>query len=701
MRVGCLQFASRPGEVETNMNKAYDILDKVGKQTSTAAESKLDFLVLPKLAFSGPDFDSEERGKHGPTAAVSAKLWTQTAAVKYNCTVVVGYPEVVDARCGQITDQRWFSCLIAMDKFGKTVKNDPERTINKNEAMFFDIKTDFGKITIGQCMLKRPHDFDEEKGLICWFSLRRSIVTDLGEREFSNDPETTAFAQHMLAVNSYAAIISMAWAKEDPDFSSKPPYKPDEYALSCWVARLEPLVQAKRKQETLIVLCNTTGPDTYAGTSAVLGIKDGEVLVYDYLGSSQEGLLVVDTSKYPVHKLSPRRMDPRPIEAGPNLEQDTESLASADSPQTGPLTPDTSYRGSDTAQEFPHEYNFDEEGAKRLALPAVRVFPTLVTVGRPATAKRQARPKLDIPKSASKTPREIPATEYMVRTAAVSDPKDSSAKVRSPEASTPYPGSRRMRLPDYGMLRRGNPQKFENPAPATPTTPFEDPRTAISMSPQCWNGPWSTLAQDGGSTGREVAFRSARNTIPMRPKTPLADRSRSPRSPDRTLASDPASAVVVDPRAIKRPVSPKSRNAQRLVSLKLPTDPYDCGIIPILASPSIMTTSPCTERSQSVGRGRRRKAREPSEEDSRSSSRDSTRLGLLHRRIRYSDGGIDVPCARNQRSQSSTPRPRNILRSASLPAPPNGRERDTKVAKTVKFAKSEPCSRTAPKGEGH
>ncbi|KAM3526992.1 hypothetical protein MY4038_006565 [Beauveria bassiana] len=402
MRVGCLQFASRPGEVETNMKKAHDILDKVGKQTSTAVESNLDFLVLPKLAFSGPDFKPEELGTYETTTA-STQLWAKSAAVKYGCTVVVGYPEVIDARCGQIPEETWFSSSIVIDKFGKTVKNDAERTINKNEPMFSDIKTDFGKITIGQ-------------------------FTDLGEREFSNDPETTAFAEHMLAVDSYAAIISMAWAKEDPGFSSKPPYKPDEYALSCWVARLEPLVEAKRKEETLIVLCNSTGPDTYAGTSAVLGIKDGEVLVYDYLGSSQEGLLVVDTSKNPVHKLSPRRMDPRRTEAGPNLEQDTESLTSADSPQTGPLTPDTSYRGSDTAPEFPHEYDFDVEGAKRLALPAVRVFPTLVTVGRPATAKRQERPKLNIPKSTSETPREIPATEYIVRAAAVSDPKDSSAK---------------------------------------------------------------------------------------------------------------------------------------------------------------------------------------------------------------------------------------------------------------------------------
>ncbi|KAM3507624.1 hypothetical protein MY11210_007074 [Beauveria gryllotalpidicola] len=473
MRVGCLQFASRPGEVESNMNKAYDILDKVGEQTSIAVESKLDFLVLPKLAFSGPDFNPEELGKHENTAAVSTQLWARTAAVKYGCTVMVGYPEVIHVRCGQTTEERWFSSSIAIDKFGKPVKDDPTRTINKNEPIFSDIKTDFGKITFGQ-------------------------FTDLGEREFSNDPETKAFAEHMLAVNSYAAIISMAWAKEDPDFSSKPPYKPDEYALSCWVARLDPLVEAKRKEETLIVLCNSTGPDTYAGTSAVLGIKDGEVLVYDYLGSSQEGLLVVDTSKYPVHKLSPRPIDPRPTEVDSSLEQDTESLASADSPQTGPLTPDTSYIGSDTVQEFPQKHDLDEEGAKRLAIPAVRVFPTLVTVGRPATAKRQARPKLDIPKSTSKTPREIPATEYIVRAAAVSDLKDSSAKVRSPEASTPYPGSRRMRLPDYGMLRRG-PRKCENPAPATPTTPFEDPRTAISTSPQCWNGPWPTLAQNGGT----------------------------------------------------------------------------------------------------------------------------------------------------------------------------------------------------------
>lgn len=41
----------------------------------------------------------------------------------------------------------------------------------------------------------------------------------------------------------------------------------------------------------------------YAGTSAVLGIKQGEVNVYGILGRCEKSLLVVDTDSRPLGKL--------------------------------------------------------------------------------------------------------------------------------------------------------------------------------------------------------------------------------------------------------------------------------------------------------------------------------------------------------------------------------------------------------------
>ena len=46
MRIGCLQFAPRLGEVDNNLNRADAVLNR-------ADPDSLDLLVLPELAFSG------------------------------------------------------------------------------------------------------------------------------------------------------------------------------------------------------------------------------------------------------------------------------------------------------------------------------------------------------------------------------------------------------------------------------------------------------------------------------------------------------------------------------------------------------------------------------------------------------------------------------------------------------------------------
>lgn len=76
--------------------------------------------------------------------------------------------------------------------------------------------------------------------------------------------------------------------------------------LSYWLARLEPLIRAEADGEIIVVLANRCGTEeeaVYAGTSAVLGICDGEVRVYGILGRGEKELLVVDTSSRPQAKL--------------------------------------------------------------------------------------------------------------------------------------------------------------------------------------------------------------------------------------------------------------------------------------------------------------------------------------------------------------------------------------------------------------
>lgn len=81
---------------------------------------------------------------------------------------------------------------------------------------------------------------------------------------------------------------------------------PRRETLTYWVQRMEPIIRAETEEEIIIVLCNRTGieDDTvYAGTSTVIGIKQGEVCVYGLLGRCEKSLLVVDTDAPPLGKL--------------------------------------------------------------------------------------------------------------------------------------------------------------------------------------------------------------------------------------------------------------------------------------------------------------------------------------------------------------------------------------------------------------
>lgn len=69
---------------------------------------------------------------------------------------------------------------------------------------------------------------------------------------------------------------------------------------------MEPLIRAKTEDEIIVVFCNRCGMEddtVFAGTSAVIGIKQGEVRLYGLLGRCENKVLVVDTDAPPLGRL--------------------------------------------------------------------------------------------------------------------------------------------------------------------------------------------------------------------------------------------------------------------------------------------------------------------------------------------------------------------------------------------------------------
>lgn len=136
--------------------------------------------------------------------------------------------------------------------------------------------------------------------------------------------------------------MSMAWlTREDPRAYSRAPKEPDMDTLSYWLSRLEPIIRAETIGEIVVVLANRTGMEgdaTYAGTSAVLGIQDGEVKVYGILGRGERDLLIVDTGKKPQARLV---SEPNSVASNVSEFSPTASSFFSDENRKGGVTVDT------------------------------------------------------------------------------------------------------------------------------------------------------------------------------------------------------------------------------------------------------------------------------------------------------------------------------------------------------------------------
>ncbi|KAF4119655.1 protein N-terminal amidase [Geosmithia morbida] len=282
MRIGCLQFAPHVGDIEGNLNLADTILLRENP-------GDLDLLVLPELAFSGYNFKSLKDImpflEFSETGISSA--WARNMALKYDCIVAVGYPEKVDVSYKWPADPEYYNSAIVADRDGEFIVNyrksflyytDESWALEGNQGFFEGFIPGLGNTSMGICMDLNPYKFEAP-----WNAFE--------------------FGFHILEARSNLVILTMAWmTRESQESFTTASDEPDMATFTYWITRLEPLLRSNNHDEIIVVFCNragTEGAATYAGTSAVIGILDGQVKVYGLLGRGDQELLVADTDQPP------------------------------------------------------------------------------------------------------------------------------------------------------------------------------------------------------------------------------------------------------------------------------------------------------------------------------------------------------------------------------------------------------------------
>ncbi|KAM0435244.1 hypothetical protein ACHAPT_003334 [Fusarium lateritium] len=421
MRIGCLQFAPQVGDVDNNLNRADAVL-------SRANPEGLDLLVLPELAFSGYNFKSLQDITPflEPSGSGITSLWARTIALKYNCIVTVGYPEKADVSPKWPTGPEYYNSLIVVNGDGETIANYrksflyyTDETWALEGSGFYDgVIPGLGNTSIGICMDINPYKFEAP-----WHAFE--------------------FAFHVLEVESNLVIISMAWmTREEPRLFTRMPNEPDMETLTYWVTRLEPLIRSDNEDEIIVVFCNRSGNEDeamYAGTSAVIGIHEGEVKVYGLLGRGEKELLVVDTSNSPYAKLVYR-----PDAGGSGMEapgklKRSDNTNRTNNPKSNDNQPSSS--GS-TRQSEGMDTGNSETSPQDSVRTLQRRAPSSTRCTLPKEEEKMPQKKRHVPSSIT-----IPAAvPDLVKTTSARSPDSATINIPTPSAPSPTPMAVRPRL---------------------------------------------------------------------------------------------------------------------------------------------------------------------------------------------------------------------------------------------------------------
>lgn len=261
-------------------------------------------------------------------------------------------------------------------------------------------------------------------------------------------------------------IMSMAWpTHEDGRIFSRMPNEPDLDTLTYWVTRLEPLIRAESDEEIIIVFCNRTGVEgetVYAGTSAVIGVKDGEVNVYGLLGRGEKELLIVDTDNPPFAKLiyRPDGESIVPSQLG-ELGDKTDVQVPPPPPVGGVSNPIRAERSKLRGTDGLTPASNEDEATKKVDIR--HPIDTRLDSSKPNTRKNKPRsPKIQIPYSPSLAEVAAKLLEDAAKGQGTSLPG-----IPTPTGPSPTPQSVRPQLGEPELAKQKGNQHIATPHPNT------------------------------------------------------------------------------------------------------------------------------------------------------------------------------------------------------------------------------------------
>ncbi|EFE36433.1 protein N-terminal asparagine amidohydrolase, putative [Trichophyton benhamiae CBS 112371] len=320
MRIATFQLRSRLADVEGNIRKADALVGKLDRILQGNGKRKnLDLLVLPEMAFSA-----------------------------------VGYPEIcpstlqdnlsLQARTGEdVQGERRFNSLIVVKESGETLVN-----YRKHHLYYTDDpwahegeshESGFFLMPLSTPTKRQSIPKDDSGDASVSSSPKNEIPTtvgicmDINPYKFIASYSACEFATHARTSGAKLVVLSMAWLTllSSEELSTMAD-KPDMDTFQYWISRFAPLFlpdeggvedssDEMAEPQVIIVFANRAGEEEgqegkdtarYAGSSCVVGIRrcprkvgdeeDGnrvEILIWDMLGATEEGICLVDTDSTP------------------------------------------------------------------------------------------------------------------------------------------------------------------------------------------------------------------------------------------------------------------------------------------------------------------------------------------------------------------------------------------------------------------
>lgn len=295
MRIATLQFNPVLGAVEQNMNTATSLLES----STTVYPTDIDLLVLPELAFSGYNFNSIDhiRPYLEPTTAGPTTRWAVETAMRCDCYVLVGYPEIST----RDDKQPSYNSLVVISPEGRILRNYRKSFLYYTDETWasegFNSSSDGqGNPTLG----KAPFFCGDVGDLV---GLGLGICMDINPYRFVAPWTDYEFANHMLENRAKLVILSMAWiTRLLPDEMAAEPDKPDMETVAYWLERFHPFVEKAPEEEVIVVFANRCGTEgktnssiaiakndpveqgdrvCYAGSSCIMRFQGGNVRMFE------------------------------------------------------------------------------------------------------------------------------------------------------------------------------------------------------------------------------------------------------------------------------------------------------------------------------------------------------------------------------------------------------------------------------------